>query len=76
MGMWLNPVVFCVLLEVADRKIPGLAPFNFRELSSQARANGACWINTMDDSGLPGLARSKHWYHPARLLPNYIVMES
>lgn len=76
MGMWLNPVVFCVLLEVADRNISGLAPFIFREFCRQARANGACWINTMDDSGLPGLARSKHWYHPARLLPNYIVMES
>lgn len=76
MGLWLSPVVFCVLLEVADRTIVGLAPFLFREFCRQARDNGACWINTMDDSGLPGLARSKHWYHPARLLPNYIVMES
>ncbi|MBI4001530.1 MAG: DUF2156 domain-containing protein [Nitrospira defluvii] len=76
MGMWLSPVMFCVLLEVADRNIAGLAPFIFREFCRQARANGACWINTMDDSGLPGLARSKQWYHPARLLPNYIVMES
>ena len=76
MGQWLNPVVFCVLLEVADRNIGGLAPFIFREFCRQARANGACWINTMDDSDLPDLARSKHWYHPARLLPNYIVMES
>ena len=75
-GLWLNPIVFCILLEVADRNILGLAPFIFREFCRQARANGACWINTMDDSGLPGLARSKHWYHPARLLPNYIVMES
>ena len=76
MGLWLSPVVFCVLLEVADRNIVGLAPFIFREFCRQARANGACWINTMDDSGLPNLARSKQWYHPARLLPNYIVMES
>lgn len=76
MGLWLNPVVFCVLLEVADRNIAGLAPFIFREFCRQARAKGACWINTMDDSGLPSLARSKHWYYPARLLPNYIVMES
>lgn len=75
-GLWLSPAVFCVLLEVADRRIAGLAPFIFREFCRQARANGAFWINTMDDSGLSGLARSKRSYHPARLLPNYSVMES
>jgi hypothetical protein len=75
MGLWLNPSVFCVLLEVADRDIVGLGPFVFREFCRQARAKGACWINTMDDSGLPSLARAKHWYHPARLLPNYVVTE-
>ncbi|HVG02284.1 MAG TPA: phosphatidylglycerol lysyltransferase domain-containing protein [Nitrospira sp.] len=75
-GLWLSPVVFCVLLEVADRTIPGLAAFMFREFCRQARAEGACWINTMDDSGLPSLARSKQWYRPARLLPNFTVMES
>ena len=76
MGLWLNSSVFCVLLEVADRDIAGLAPFIFREFCRQARAKGACWINTMDDSGLPSLARSKQWYRPAQLLPNYIVTES
>lgn len=76
MGLWLNRSVFCVLLEATDRTIAGLAPFVFREFCRQARAKGACWINTMDDSGLPTLARSKRWYRPARLLPNYIVTES
>jgi Fe-S-cluster containining protein len=76
LGLWLNPSVFCVLLEVADRDMPGLASFIFREFCRQARAKGACWINTMDDSGLPSLARSKQWYRPAHLLPNYIVTES
>jgi Fe-S-cluster containining protein len=75
MGLWLTPVVFCVLFEIADRTIAGLAPFMFREFCRQARAKGACWINTMDDSGLPALARSKQWYRPARLLPNFTVME-
>jgi hypothetical protein len=75
-GMWLNSSVFCILLEVADRNIAGIGPFIFREFCRQARSKGACWVNTMDDSGLPGLARSKQWYHPARLLPNYIVTES
>lgn len=76
LGLWLHPSTFCVLLEVADRDITGLGPFVFREFCRQARAKGASWINTMDDSGLPSLARSKQWYHPARLLPNSIVTES
>ncbi len=75
MGLWLNRSVFCVLLEAADRTIAGLAPFVFREFCRQARAEGACWINTMDDSGLPSLARSKQRYRPARLLSNYVVTE-
>ncbi len=75
MGLWLNQSVFCVLLEVADRDMVGAGPFIFREFCRQARDKGACWINTMDDSGLPSLARAKHWYRPARLLPNYTVTE-
>ncbi|CAE6754326.1 conserved hypothetical protein [Nitrospira defluvii] len=75
MGLWLNQSVFCVLLEVADRDMVGAGPFIFREFCRQARNKGACWINTMDDSGLPSLARAKHWYRPARLLPNYTVTE-
>ncbi|MBS0170809.1 MAG: DUF2156 domain-containing protein [Nitrospira sp.] len=75
LGMWLNPSVFCVLMEVADRDMVGAGPFIFREFCRQARDKGACWINTMDDSGLPSLARAKRWYHPARLVPNYTVTE-
>jgi hypothetical protein len=75
-GTWLTPTVFCVLLEVADRTIPGLAPFIFREFCRQAESDGALWINTMDDSGLPSLAKSKRLYHPTYLLSNYCVTES
>ena len=44
MGLWLNPSVFCVLLEVADRDIVGLGPFVFREFCRQARAKRHFWI--------------------------------
>jgi Fe-S-cluster containining protein len=74
-GLWLTPTVFCVLLEVADRTIPGLAAFIFREFCRQAVTDGAQWVNTMDDSGLPSLAKSKHLYHPTHLLQNYCVTE-
>lgn len=66
---------FCVLLEVADRSIPGLAQFIFRELCREAAAGGYASINTMDDSGLPSLARSKRAYRPIRLIPSYVAVE-
>ena len=75
-GLWLNPSVLCILLEVADRDMVGTGAFVFREFCRQALAKSACWINTMDDSGLPSLAKAKRWYHPARLIPNYVVTES
>ncbi len=71
-----SPSVFCVLLEVADRTIPGLAPFIFREFCREAAAGGAEFVNTMDDAGLPSLAHAKRTYHPIRLVPSYIVTEA
>jgi Fe-S-cluster containining protein len=72
-GFPLGPAVFCVLLEVTDRTVHGLAPFIFREFCREAAGRGCASINTMDDSGLPGLARSKQAYHPARLVPSYVL---
>lgn len=74
-GMWLTSTVFCVAIEVADRTIPGLAQFIFRECCRAVRSRGAEYINTMDDSGLPNLARSKGSYHPVTMLSNFIVVE-
>jgi Fe-S-cluster containining protein len=70
-----SPSVFCVLLEIADRAIPGLAPFIFREFCREAAAGGSEFINTMDDAGLPSLAHAKRTYHPVRLVPSFIVLE-
>lgn len=74
-GFERSPSVFCILLEVADRGIQGLAQYLFREFCREAVGRGYEFINTMDDSGLPSLARSKNAYHPFRLVPNYIVTE-
>ena len=35
-----------------------------------AVAEGAEYINTMDDAGLLGLRASKQAYHPVMLIPN------
>jgi hypothetical protein len=63
--------VYCVLLEVADRSIYGLAQYLFREFCREFQQYP--FVNTMDDSGLPGLARAKRAYHPCQLVPNYIA---
>lgn len=63
--------VFCVLVEVADRTLYGAAQFLFREFCREME--GYAFINTMDDSGLPSLARSKRAYHPIQMVANYIV---
>ena len=72
-GYWLKRTTFCVLLEVADRTLSGLAQFLFRETCRTALAAGAEYINAMDDAGLPGLRASKQAYHPAMLIPNFVA---
>jgi uncharacterized protein len=62
-----------VLLEIADRSIPGLASYLFREFCREAYERGAILINTMDDSGLETLRQSKQAYHPLRTVNSYIA---
>jgi hypothetical protein len=72
-GYWLTSATFCVLLEVTDRTLPGLAQYLFRETCRTAVAEGAEYMNAMDDAGLPGLRASKQAYHPAMLIPNFMA---
>ncbi|GIW53659.1 MAG: hypothetical protein KatS3mg082_0063 [Nitrospiraceae bacterium] len=58
---------------MTDRTVPGLAAWVFREFSRHALRQGYEFVNTMDDSGLSGLARSKRAYRPDRLVPNWIA---
>lgn len=76
LGYERSSAVFCVLLEVADRTVHGLASFIFRECYREAAGRGYAFINTMDDSGLSSLAQSKRAHHPIRMVPSYIVTES
>jgi len=66
-----NQHVFCVLIEVTDRHLSGIAQYTFRELCREC--SNYAFMNTMDDSGLSRLARAKRSYRPCRLVPNYIA---
>jgi hypothetical protein len=70
-GFRLNKDTFCVLFEITDLKIKGLAQFIFREFAKEL--NGLPWINIMDDSGLDNLKKVKISYRPARLEPAYLI---
>lgn len=67
-GYWLTPSTWCVLLEVADRSIPGLAQWLFRETCRTAVRQGATYINAMDDAGLAGLREAKSAYRPTAVI--------
>ncbi|MEP6888781.1 MAG: phosphatidylglycerol lysyltransferase domain-containing protein [Nitrospirales bacterium] len=72
-GYFRTSSLFCVLLEIADRSISGLASYLFREFCREACERGATLINTMDDSGLGKLRQSKQAYHPLRTVNSYIA---
>ncbi len=68
-GYPLNSKIFCILFEVTDLGIKGLAQFLFRQFCQEQSAYQ--WINTMDDSGLENLKRVKLSYRPAKQLSSY-----
>jgi hypothetical protein len=75
-GYWLNKTTWCVLLEVTDRTVPGLAQYLFRDTCRKALSKGAEYINTLDDSGLIGLRESKDAYHPIARSQSFIGSEA
>jgi hypothetical protein len=70
-GYRLNHNTFCVLYEITDLAIKGLAQFIFRQFSRELK--DYTYINIMDDSGLENLRKTKLAYKPARLVGAYIV---
>lgn len=70
-GYKLNNDTFCILYEITDLSIKGLAQFIFRQFCQELKDYK--YINIMDDSGLENLRKVKLSYKPARLVPAYII---
>jgi hypothetical protein len=70
-GYRLNHNTFCILYEITDLAIKGLAQFIFRRFSQELKDYK--YINIMDDSGLESLRKTKLAYKPVRLIPAYIA---
>ena len=71
-GYPLNADTFCVLFEIADLSIKGLAQFIYREFCKEL-TDTYRWINAMDDSGLENLKRTKCAYYPIELISSYNI---
>lgn len=70
-GYKLNKKTFCILYEITDLSVKGLAQFIFRRFCQGLKDYK--YINIMDDSGLENLRKVKLSYKPVRLIPAYIV---
>jgi uncharacterized protein len=70
-GYRLDNNTFCVLYEITDLTIKGLAQFIFRKFCEELE--NYKYINIMDDSGLDNLRKTKCAYKPVRLIPAYII---
>ena len=65
--------MFCILLEITNPDIRGLAQFIFREFCREREMEGFRYINTLGDSGLETLRRVKLSYRPSKIVPSYIA---
>jgi uncharacterized protein len=74
LGYPLNADTFCILYEITDLSVKGIAQFIFREFSS--RLKEFRYINIMDDSGLENLKKVKLSYRPVKLVPAYIAQRN
>ena len=74
-GYPLNADTFCILFEITDLGITGLAQFIYREFCKELM-DTYNWVNAMDDSGLENLKRVKRSYHPCQLIPSYNLLKS
>lgn len=75
-GCALNDDTFCVVLEIADNDIAGLAAFTFNHFCRDKAVRDFTWINAMDDFGMPNVAKAKASYHPARTIAVYNIKEN
>jgi len=73
-GFKLNKDTFCILYEITDLSVKGLAQFIFCAFAKEL--NNYNYINIMDDSGLENLKKVKNSYHPQRLISAYIAKKA
>lgn len=71
-GYPLNNTVYCIIFEITDTRLKGIAQFLFREFCRRKAVYP--FINAMDDSGLENLKRVKQSYHPLEQIGSYTAV--
>ncbi|MDO8581066.1 MAG: phosphatidylglycerol lysyltransferase domain-containing protein [Candidatus Omnitrophota bacterium] len=72
-GYALNQDTFCVLFEITDLSVKGLAVYIFRAFCQDPALAAFSWINAMDDFGLENIQQTKRSFRPASLVASYTV---
>lgn len=72
-GYPLNQDIFCILFEIADLAVNGLAVFIFREFCRDAAVVPYKFINVMDDFELANIRQTKMSFQPVLLFPSYVI---
>lgn len=72
-GFCLDKESFCVLLEIADLQVKGIAPYVFSRFCADEALKNYPFINAMDDFGMENIKKTKLSFHPCRIIPSYVV---
>lgn len=72
-GFELKPDVFCILFEIADLRFKGISTYIFRAFCVDQQIQKYCWINSMDDFGLPNIEKTKQLFRPHHTIESYAV---
>ena len=73
LGYPINGKIFCVLFEITNLLIPGLAVYIFRKFCCDLKLNQFKFINVMDDFGVENIAKTKLSFQPALLFPSHVI---
>lgn len=74
-GYPLNKNNFCILFEIADLSLSGLAVYIFREFCAEREVELYPFINVMDDFELGNIQKTKMSFRPAFLMPAYGITQ-
>ena len=72
-GYPLNGNTFCVLSEITDVSVKGLATFIFSEFCRDRKVQPFNLVNTMDDFGMENVRRTKISFRPVQTIAAYVV---
>ncbi len=72
-GYRLNETTFCVLFEITDLSVRGLAAYIFSRFCEDRALEPYTYINVMGDFGMENIKHAKESYRPQEIVQNYTV---